>query len=159
MIEYRSHAMRKRHSVNFRQTGRDSRVDSSTLTEETGSQNLPSSSRDQPRNVRKHAEARVTVPSHLTHVHMSEHTQWVQVVDMSLVICDSVVHRSKSGSDEFDSQQAHPKSRNRKFSSEATGKCSKFRFLENGMIRRNLLTPLPHGDLCGHQLQEQNFKT
>ena len=30
---------------------------------------------------------------------------------------------------------------------------------KNGVIRRNLVTLLPNGDLCGQQLQEQNFKT
>ena len=64
------------------------------------------------RNARKHAEARVRrhdnvppiVPSHLRLVHMSAHKQWVQVVDMSLVICGTVVHCPMSGSDGFASQ-------------------------------------------------------
>ena len=63
--------------------------------------------------MRKHAEARVgrhdnvppTVPSHLRLVLMSEYKHWVQVVNMTLVIWESAVHLSTSGSDEFDSQQ------------------------------------------------------
>ena len=48
--------------------------------------------REAPGSTPKHACADTTIPSHLKLVHKSEHTQWVQVVDMSLVICDSILH-------------------------------------------------------------------
>ena len=71
------------NSVNFRQTASDSRVDSSTLTEETGSQNLANQT-NREACTRKRPEARVrrhdqpTVPS-------TSSKRWVriQVVDQS----------------------------------------------------------------------------
>ena len=153
MIEYRSHAMRKRHSVNFRQT-----EETAVLTHQlwqkrravrTCRPHHETNQTNRKRNVRKHAEARVTVPSHLTHVHMSEHKQWVQVVDMSLVICDSVVHRSKSGSDEFDSSRHTPNPGTESSQVKRQENAQSSDSWKNGMISRNLQTLLPHGELCG----------
>ena len=52
-----------------------------------------------------------------------------------------------------------PKPRIRIFSSEKTGKSSKFKSLETGQQKRYLRTLLVQKRLYGHRLQEQSFKT